>query len=81
MGVKGKRGRRKNPLCVWSHIACVESQVMLARERFRWALVQEQSNPLFVLGIFFFVFIFVCIFDKDKGKVRRWLYGRALGEL
>ena len=77
MGVKGKRGKRKNPPCVWSHIACVESQVMLAWERSMWALVQKRIDPTFVYTYSFFVFLFFVSLTKAKKKSG----GGCMGEL
>ena len=75
----GKRKKREaiNPPCVWSHIACVESQVKLAWERSMSALVQEQINPPFFLYVFVFLFVFFVSLTKTKKKSG----GGCMGEL
>ena len=62
---------------MWSHIACVESQVKFALERSMSALVQEQINPPFVCTYLFFVFVFFASLTKTKKKSG----GGCMGEL
>ena len=39
------------------------------------------DEPTICLYVFVFCICIFRVFDKDKEKVRMWLYGRALGEL
>ena len=39
------------------------------------------DEPTICLYVFVFCICIFRVFDKDKEKVRMWLYGRGLGEL